>query len=195
MQKKSIERALLLGIIVLSLAAAAVAQGPPAGAPAAGAPPAGAPPAGRRGPPRPAFWVSSTAWPDGGEIPLKNAGRGDNKSPAFEFHWNLGTDPGPAPDTLQTYAVILHDIQNSSNKGIGDTLHWSAFNIPGTAKGLPEGIDQVICRMARATVQGFGRARISVLALVRGRFITTSLSSMRSIRSWTCRRPRRATIC
>ena len=130
MQMKSIERALLLGIIVLSLTAAAIAQ----------APPAGAPPAGRRGTPRPAFWVSSTAWPDGGEIPLKNAGRGDNKSPAFEFHWNLGTDPGPAPDTLQTYAVILHDIQNSSNKGTGDTLHWSAFNIPGTAKGLPEGI-------------------------------------------------------
>jgi Raf kinase inhibitor-like YbhB/YbcL family protein len=140
MQMKSIERALLLGIIVLSFSAAAIAQAPPAGAPAAGASPGGAPPAGRRGPPRPAFWVSSTAWEDGGVIPLKNAGRGDNKSPAFEFHWNLGTDPGPAPDTLQTYVVILHDIQNSSNKGTGDTLHWSAFNIPGTAKGLPEGI-------------------------------------------------------
>ena len=126
----AIERALLSGFIVLSLTAAAIAQ----------APPAGAPPAGRRGAPRPVFWVSSTAWPDGGEIPLKYAARGENKSPAFEFHWNLGTDPGTAPDSLQTYAVILHDIENSTNKTTGDTLHWSAFNIPGTAKGLPEGL-------------------------------------------------------
>ena len=65
---------------------------------------------------------------------------GGNKSPAFEFHWNLGTNPGTAPDTLQTYAVIFHDIENSSNKTTVDTLHWTAFNIPGTAKGLPEGL-------------------------------------------------------
>ena len=30
--------------------------------------------------------------------------------------------------------------RNSTNKGTTDTLHWSAFNIPGTAKGLPEGL-------------------------------------------------------
>jgi len=90
--------------------------------------------------PRPLFWVSSDAWPDGGEIPMKNSGRGDNKSPAFEFHWNLGTEPGSAPDALKTYAVIFHDIQNSSSKTTTDTLHWSAFNIPGTARGLPENI-------------------------------------------------------
>ena len=26
--------------------------------------------------------------------------RGENKSPAFEFHWNLGTNPTSAPDSL-----------------------------------------------------------------------------------------------
>ena len=36
--------------------------------------------------------------------------------------------------------MIFHDIENSSNKTTADTLHWSAFNIPGTAKGLPEGL-------------------------------------------------------
>jgi Raf kinase inhibitor-like YbhB/YbcL family protein len=71
---------------------------------------------------------------------MKNAARGDNKSPAFEFHWNLGTNPATAPDTLQTYAVIFHDVENAPNKGVTDTLHWSAFNIPGSAKGLPEGL-------------------------------------------------------
>ena len=71
---------------------------------------------------------------------MRNAGRGENKSPAFEFHWTLGPNPGAAPDNLQTYAVIFHDIENSTNKTTADTLHWSAFNIPGTAKGLPEGL-------------------------------------------------------
>jgi Raf kinase inhibitor-like YbhB/YbcL family protein len=71
---------------------------------------------------------------------MKYSGRGENKSPAFEFHWNLGTNPGTAPDTLQSYAVIFHDMENSTNRTTVDTLHWSAFNIPAAAKGLPEGL-------------------------------------------------------
>src|SRR5215469_8404537 len=90
--------------------------------------------------PRLVLWVTTTAWPDGGEIPMRNAAHGDNKSPAFEFHWNRGTDPATAPENLQTYAVIFHDVENSSNKTTADTLHWTAFNIPGSAKGLPEGV-------------------------------------------------------
>jgi Raf kinase inhibitor-like YbhB/YbcL family protein len=71
---------------------------------------------------------------------MRNAGRGENKSPEFEFHWSLGNNPAAAPDGLQTYAIIFHDIENSSNKTTVDTLHWSAFNIPGTTKSLPEGL-------------------------------------------------------
>lgn len=71
---------------------------------------------------------------------MRNAARGDNKSPEFEFHWTLVNDPTAAPANLQSYAVILHDVQNSTNRTTVDTLHWSAFNIPGTAKGLPEGL-------------------------------------------------------
>jgi len=120
-------------VAVLSAATMLMAQAPPAGAPGGGR---------GRGGPRISFWVSSPAWPDGGFVPMHHAGAqgGDNKSPAFEFHWNLGTDPGTAPDTLKTYAVILHDVQNSGNKTTADTLHWSAFNIPGTATGMPEGL-------------------------------------------------------
>jgi Raf kinase inhibitor-like YbhB/YbcL family protein len=119
-------RNLICAIIALSSSAAAFAQ-PPAG---------GRAPA----PPRPVLSVSSTAWPDGAEVPMKNAFRGENKSPAFEFHWNLGTNPGTAPESLQTYAVIFHDVENSSNKTTADTLHWTLFNVPGSAKGLPEGL-------------------------------------------------------
>lgn len=122
-------RGLFSAVFGLSCAAMAFAQAPVA--PAAG---------GGRGAPRPLLWVTSPAWPDGGMVPMHYGGRGDNKSPAFEFHWNLGTNPGTAPDTLQTYAVILHDVENSTAKGTVDTLHWSAFNIPGSAKGLQEGL-------------------------------------------------------
>lgn len=100
-------------------------------------------PAGGRGAapaPRPVLWVTTNAFPDGAEVPMKYAGRGENKSPAFEFHWNVGTNPGSAPEGLQSYAIIFHDLENSSNKTAVDTLHWTVFNIPGTATGIPEGL-------------------------------------------------------
>ena len=129
---KGMQRGLFWAVTIASTAVVAFAQTP------AGQPPA---PAAGRGPaPRLVLSVTSTGWPDGGEVPMKHAFRGENKSPAFEFHWSTGNTPGTAPETLQTYAVIFHDIENSTNKGTADTLHWTAFNIPGTAKGLPEGL-------------------------------------------------------
>jgi hypothetical protein len=119
MEMKIMQRAVLSTIAVLSCGVMVTAQ-PPAGAAGKGGPP----------PPRLVFSVTTSAWPDGGEVPPRNAGRGENKSPAFEFHWTLGTNPAAAPDTLQTYAVIFHDIENSTQKTTVDTLHWSAFNIP-----------------------------------------------------------------
>jgi Raf kinase inhibitor-like YbhB/YbcL family protein len=97
---------------------------------------------GRGGPRGPAFTVTSSAFPDGGEIPMHFAGArgGDSKSPAFEFHWMTGTTAATAPDTLKSYAIVFHDIENSTAKGTVDTLHWSAFNIPGDAKGVAEGL-------------------------------------------------------
>jgi Raf kinase inhibitor-like YbhB/YbcL family protein len=119
-------RIVTCAIAVISLSAVAMAQQPAGGG---------------RGAPRLVFSVTSNAWSDGGEVPMHNAGRGDNKSPAFEFHWSTGNTPGEAPEALKTYAVIFHDIENAGpNKSITDTLHWTAFNIPGTAKGLPEGL-------------------------------------------------------
>ena len=134
---KTTRRSVLSAAIVIASPIMALAQNPPAQpAPA----------------PRPVFWVTTTAWPDGAEIPMRNAFRGDNKSPAFEFHWNLGTNPTAAPDGLQSYAVIFHDVENAMNKTTADTLHWTLFNIPGTAKGLPEGLGFLIsraCQMLR----------------------------------------------
>ena len=74
---KLLQRGLLSAMTVTLFCALAIAQ-----------------PKGPGGPPRLSLSVTSTAWPDGGEVPMKNAARGENKSPAFEFHWNLGTNPG-----------------------------------------------------------------------------------------------------
>ena len=119
MKMKTMQAGMLTAVAVLASCAVILAQGPAKG---------------KGGPPRPVFSVSSTAWPDGGEVPMKHAFRGENKSPAFEFNWSA------TPEGLQTYAVVFHDIENSTNKTAVDTLHWAAFNIPGTAKGLPEGL-------------------------------------------------------
>jgi Raf kinase inhibitor-like YbhB/YbcL family protein len=134
---KIIERSLLSAIAATSVCAILMAQAPGGGK---GGPPGGGPGGGKGGARGPVLSVTSTAFPDGGEVPMKFARAGENKSPAFEFHWNMGTAPADAPATLQTYAIIFHDIENSSNKTTQDTFHWSAFNIPGAAKGLPEGL-------------------------------------------------------
>lgn len=119
----------------LSIAAAALALSASFtfAQPAAGARPA-APPA------RTVLSVTSSAWPDGGEIPMKYSSRGENKSPDFQFNWSQGMNAVAAPTELQSYAIVFRDMENSTNKGTTDTLHWTIFNIPGTAKGLPEAL-------------------------------------------------------
>jgi Raf kinase inhibitor-like YbhB/YbcL family protein len=50
-------------------------------------------------------------------------------------------NPAEQPASVQSFAVIFRDMENASpTRGPEDTLHWSIFNIPGTAKGLPEGV-------------------------------------------------------
>ena len=105
-------------------------------------PAAGQAPAAGRGamPARVVLSVSSSAWPDGGEIPMKYSSRGENRSPDFTFNWSQGGNTVAAPAELQSYAIVFRDMENSTNRGTTDTLHWTLFNIPGTAKGLAEGL-------------------------------------------------------
>jgi Raf kinase inhibitor-like YbhB/YbcL family protein len=126
----------LLAIVFTAVVAGTLLAQAPAGGPGG---PGGAK-GGAKAAPRPVLSVSSNAWADGGEVPMKFAGRGENKSPDFTFNWSLGGQPGAAPAELQTYAIVFHDIENSTNRTSVDTLHWTAFNIPGTIKTLPEGL-------------------------------------------------------
>jgi phosphatidylethanolamine-binding protein (PEBP) family uncharacterized protein len=87
--------------------------------------------------------VTSPSFPDGGEIPQKHAGGngGANMTPQFDFKWFAGVTPAEQPATVQAYAIVFHDIENvGRGNTTQDTLHWTVFNIPGTAKGIPEGM-------------------------------------------------------
>ncbi len=75
--------------------------------------------------------MMTDAFPDGGVIPPKYTSRGDNVQPSFKF--------SGAPDTTQTYAIILHDIDVALGGKTTDVLHWVAWNIPASAGGIPEG--------------------------------------------------------
>jgi Raf kinase inhibitor-like YbhB/YbcL family protein len=79
----------------------------------------------------PPLLMSTDAFPDGGIIPEKHAGRGGNVQLAFKFTG--------APDTTVTYAIIFHDIDVALGGNTDDVLHWMVWNIPASAGGIPEG--------------------------------------------------------
>src|SRR4029079_8065992 len=84
---------------------------------------AGAPGGGQaRGGGRGALTVTSTGWPDGDVIPAKYVNAGEKKSPPFELKWMMGTNDAMPPATLQSYAIIFHDIENAPRGGEPDTL-------------------------------------------------------------------------
>ena len=100
---------------------------------------AGAGRGGGRGFNLPPLLMQSDAFPDGGIVPQKFAGRG-GVQPGFKF--------SGAPDGTTSYAIIFHDIDVSLQNGIGDVLHWMAWNIPAAAGGIPEG------KLPEGSVQG-----------------------------------------
>ena len=82
--------------------------------------------------------VESKAFEDGGIVPLKYSFYGANTLPDFKLS-NL-------PDTTQSIAIILHDLDVAPAYNSDDNLHWLAWNIPATAPvmqieegKLPEG--------------------------------------------------------
>jgi Raf kinase inhibitor-like YbhB/YbcL family protein len=79
----------------------------------------------------PPLLMESDAFPDGGIVPQKHAGRGGNVQPGFKF--------SNAPAGTVSYAIIFHDLDVSLKNTIGDVLHWMAWNIPASANGIPEG--------------------------------------------------------
>jgi len=114
---------------LLVCVSAADAQTPPTQPPAA--PRAAAAP--RRAAMR-VMTLTSPAFADGGMIPAKHAQMGRDVSPPLSW--------SGAPDSTQSFVLIMHDADAPIGDGNDDLLHWMAWNIPGTATSLPEGIPQ-----------------------------------------------------
>src|ERR1700690_2905094 len=84
-------------------------------------------------PSKPGFTLTTTAFDDGGVIPAKYTHAVQNPvSPALEWR--------NVPEGTVSFALIVHDLDVSVQKTNADATHWLAFNIPGTLRGLPEGV-------------------------------------------------------
>jgi hypothetical protein len=124
-------RILMMMVVAMSVAALGVnggAQEPPrgGGAPGGGQGRGG----GRGGFNLPPLLMETDAFPDGGIVPQKYAGRG-GVQPGFKF--------SGAPATTVSYAIIFHDLDVAIGGNTDDVLHWTVWNIPASANGIPEG--------------------------------------------------------
>lgn len=113
---------------------------PPPGAASAvpaAPPPATAQPRGRRVPVQ-VMTLTSPAWPDGGRIPEKYTQAGAEVSPPLSW--------SGVPDGVTSFVLVAHDLDAAVGDGTSDVLHWLLWNIPGSARSLPEGIEAVAQR-------------------------------------------------
>lgn len=74
----------------------------------------------------------SSAFENGGPIPTRHTGEGDDVSPALSW--------SNAPEETKQFALICHDPDAPLIKpGSYGFVHWVLYNIPGSADSLDEG--------------------------------------------------------
>ena len=91
--------------------------------------------------------VSSTAFDDGGRIPVKYTCSGEDVSP--DIQWSVG------PAATESYALIVDDPDAPG----GPFTHWVIFNMPSNVTHLKEGVS-TDARLDDGSIQGknhFGR--------------------------------------
>lgn len=89
-------------------------------------------------PPPPQMVLTSSAFPDGGAIPVKysqaapGVAPGEGLSPALSW--------SNVPPGTQSLVLHMHDMEVARNKTTDDQLHWLLWNIPPATTSLPEGV-------------------------------------------------------
>jgi len=78
--------------------------------------------------------LTTSAWSDGGQIPIKYTQAGEQTSPPLAW--------SNVPDNVASFVLVAHDLDAAIGSGTDDILHWMLWNIPGTARSLPEGVPQ-----------------------------------------------------
>lgn len=76
------------------------------------------------------FTVTTTAWPDGGMIPLRYTQAGPEISPAIQ--WSA------PPAGTASFVLIFHDADALAGNSTDDLLQWLVWNIPPTSSSLPQ---------------------------------------------------------
>ena len=103
-------------LVLVSAAAGAMAQTPSTPAPT-----------------KPRLTLTTDAFEDGGIIPNKFTMAAEGTPVSPKLTWTS------VPDGTVSFALLLHDPDTSLAKSTDEVLHWLIFNIPGTARELPEG--------------------------------------------------------
>src|SRR5437667_9875279 len=78
-----------------------------------------------------AMTLMTTAWPDGGMIPLRYSQAGPEISPAIQW--------SGAPANTVSFVLIFHDLDAAVPNSTDDLLHWMLWNIPASATGVAQG--------------------------------------------------------
>lgn len=110
--------------ILIACAAIAAAQAPPQGR-------GGGRGGGGRGGAIQNFTVLTTAWPDGGMIPLRYSQAGPEISPAIQ--WSV------PPAGTASFVLIFYDADSVAPNSTDGTLQWMLWNIPAAATGIAQG--------------------------------------------------------
>ncbi len=76
--------------------------------------------------------ITTTAWPDGGMIPLRYTQAGPEVSPAIQ--WST------PPAGTASFVLVFHDADALAGNSTDDLLLWLLWNVPGTATSLPQGM-------------------------------------------------------
>lgn len=76
--------------------------------------------------------LTSSAWPDGGQIPATYTQADIEVSPALSW--------SGAPDGIASYVLVMHDTDAPIGIGTDDLLHWLLWNIPPAVTSLPDGV-------------------------------------------------------
>jgi len=103
-------------------------------------------------PTKPRLALTTTAFEDGGIIPdmYTMAATGTAVSPHLVW--------ANVPDGTVSFALILHDPDTALMKKTDQVLHWMIFNIPGTARELPQGVPAV-AQLPDGSIQSLNQSK------------------------------------
>jgi Raf kinase inhibitor-like YbhB/YbcL family protein len=96
---------------------------------------------------KPGLTLSTAAFEDGGIIPDKYTAAAPGPPCSPELAWTN------VPAGTVSFVLMLHDPDTSVNKTATEILHWMAFNLPASSRGLAECVAGKV-QLPDGTIQG-----------------------------------------